>query len=221
MIKKQLLTAFFLLMIVMILARRGGSERVSLHQKPGNPTVQATPVETQWQESFPTFLTLLTEILHKGGVPTEEELFSRLHDFILLTDAYLVFIDTYAPKGTCQAEANAIFSGHTVDWEVTISEDAATFSYTKEMWLVVIHESISRDSSTLENPIIIVKFIVPKTKELPKKGDTLRIRGILETPKKTPSIVTGVGIVYGLNDHNSGCTGAFIGMPHALIQSVK
>ncbi|MEW6571679.1 MAG: hypothetical protein AB1390_11015 [Nitrospirota bacterium] len=168
----------------------------------------------QWKTNFSAFLKLSIEAIKKGAVPHEEELESRLDDLVGLTDGAGYIIDTLAPEGTCQAEFDEIFPGNEIEWEVTLLHNAVTASYWDDPLMEI---KAKLDPKT---PLQCVWFEIPKIKPLPKAGERLRIRGILERPKKESICrMSGVGVLYYCGN-KANRVGIYINMPIAIVEPI-
>ncbi|MCP5003308.1 MAG: hypothetical protein GY941_05050, partial [Planctomycetes bacterium] len=168
---------------------------------------QTPTVNEEWKTSFPSFLTLLKDVVKKGVVPGEEEIMSRMSeqsgmdDYIVLTDGSGCIIDIHPPEGTCQSYVNNIFSGGNINWEVTLIEDVEDIPLLQSnyMTLTVKQDIMLQIYGTKDKSDIGLMWIeVPKTDILPKAGDRIKISGTLGSleDREHNNQINGIGIVY-------------------------
>ncbi len=189
---------------------------------------QTPTVNEEWKTSFPSFLTLLKDVVKKGVVPGEEEIMPRMSeqsgmdDYIVLTDGAGCIIDIHPPEGTCQSYVNNIFSGGNINWEVTLIEDVEDIPLLQSnyMTLTVKQDIMLQIYGTKDKSDIGLMWIeVPKTDILPKAGDRIKISGTLGSleDREHNNQINGIGIVYYV-DGDRKSKGVIIGIPDASVE---
>jgi hypothetical protein len=141
----------------------------------------------EWTQDFSQFARILSDTItkNKTGVlyrMMRGELKKEADEVLLLSDGGGYVIDLAPQKGFAQFEANRVFAGKRVRWEVEVLEDVdPPYTFSDEVDIRVRVPQQAKNAKRIE----FINVELPKQEYLPKAGDRLIISGPLGLPVRS------------------------------------